>query len=164
MFDDNNRYARDDLIPGLRDDGVVTTIAPWLKFNISEGFLIEAIQTQHKTILQTGQLRQLIADLVHVGALEGGEIAGFPTPIERPATPSGIGCGNGNVWVTPPSSPYVLRFYVNGVYKMTQADYYITDLVTLGAVSGDTIQVCSISPEGIVGWWASIKVPFVVPD
>lgn len=156
MYD--NRYPQDDIIPMLADDGVATTLAPLIAKNHSEEYLIETITTDHGIILLTGQLRQLLADLTAGGFLPGVDTSGLPEAISRAAAPSGIGCGNGNVWVSPIGDVYTLRFYVNGEYKITLTNYYLTDLVTLGATSGDVVQVCQVV-DGIPGWWARIDVP-----
>jgi hypothetical protein len=164
------RYSRDDIIPMLRDDGIATTIMSWLRRNASEEFLMELIQMEHSLILLRGQLRQLIADLKFVGTMEGVDIESLPQAIVRPVAPTGIGCANGSVWVTPPGATYILRFYVNGIHKLTMPDYYITSLESIGAVAGDVIQVAAVAPEdvmegenvvtvkGTVGWWARIVV------
>lgn len=77
----------------------------------------------------------------------------------RPPAPSGMGCNQGgNVWVTPPAEPYILRFYVNGNYKLSFNNYNTTSLESLGAVSSDIVQICQVT-DGIVGWWARKEVP-----
>jgi hypothetical protein len=58
--------------------------------------------------------------------------------------------------VTPPGEAYVLRFYTNGIHKLTLTYYYITDLASIGAVAGDIVQVARVV-DGVVGWWARIK-------
>ena len=107
------------------------------------------------------QFRQFVSDALHKGVLTTIVIEGdnWPTPIARPAAVSGLGVANGNVWFGTPS-PAVgkFRFYVNGVLKQILTDYYITELSALGAVPGDTIQICQ-EVNGVVGWWASIQVP-----
>jgi len=157
-MNDDNRYSRDDLIPMLKDAGVSDDVVPWLKYNASEGFLTELVQMKHGIILLTNQLRQLLSDLIYDGAIPGGEIVGLPAPVLRLAAPTGIGCGNGNVWANFVGTTYTARFYVNGVHKITMQDYYITDLASIGAVSGDIVQICQVT-SGIPGWWARIKVP-----
>jgi hypothetical protein len=166
MIDDNNRYPRDDLIPQLRDDGVADTIKPWLKFNISEGFLIEAIEHLHGPTLQSAQLKQLIADLVLIGDLDGA--VSSVEPITRTTAPTGLGCTHaGNVWCTPPGEGTVLRFYVNGTFKTstviiyengTPASGYLVTLDSIGAITSDTIQICQVV-AGVPGWRTKIKVP-----
>jgi hypothetical protein len=155
MYDQSSRFSMDDLIPMLVDDGIALTLAPWLKFNPTEAWLTEAIQMTHSVILLTGQMRQLIADLAAHGSIEGVDVAGLPSAIERAAAPTGIGCAGGNVWVTPPGDAYTLRFYVNGEHKITLPDYYITSLESIGAVTGDVVQVCQVV-DGVPGWWARI--------
>ena len=158
MYD--NRYSRTDIIPMLEDDGVATTLAPLIEKNHSEEYLQETIVADHGIALLTDQLRQLIADLAAAGKLDGAEVASLPEAIVRTAAPSGLGCSGvpGTVWVTPPGEVYTLRFYVNGTYKLTLANYNSTDPATLGAVSGDIIRCCQVT-EGIPGWWARIAVP-----
>lgn len=158
MYD--TRFSRDDLVPMLKDDGVAATLAPWLRSNASEEFLRELIQIEHSVVLLTGQLRQLIADLAAGGFLPGAGVTGLPAAVTVTPAPSGLGCSgvNGTVWVTAPGETYVLRFYVNGVYKLTLTNYNSTDPATLGASSGDVVQVCQVV-DGVPGWWARITVP-----
>lgn len=157
MYD--TRYSRDDLIPSLRDAGIAADVREWITANASQEFLTELIQIKHGIILLTAQLRQLISDLQSVGDLEGANVESLPVPIVRPAAPGGIGIGNGNVWANPPSESYQFRFYVNGEHKLTLTDYYITDLASIGAVSGDVVQIAVVSDDGVVGWWARKAVP-----
>lgn len=151
------RYNNDDIVPMLRYDGVATTLAPWLKKNASEEFLIELILMEHSIVLLTRQIRQLLADLRYVGDLPSIDVSELPTAIERAAAPSGIGINAENVWVSPPGATYILRFYVNGILKITLDNYYITTLASLGAVSGDVVQICQVVAD-VPGWWTSIKV------
>ena len=114
----------------------------------------------HLSDISESHIEHLVADLVASGKLTGAEIA-LGSNVEataRAVAPSGIGCANGNVWVTPPGESYALRFYVNGQLKTTLTNYYITDLASIGAVSGDTVQVAQVV-GGVVGWWASKAVP-----
>lgn len=159
VMNDDNRYSRDDLIPMLKDASVSDDIGPWLKYNASEGFLIELVQMRHGIMLLTNQLRQLLSDLIYIGSIPGGDINGLPAPTLRPAAPTGIGVGNGNVWANFVGTTYTARFYVNGVHKLTLTSYYITSLDSIGAVSGDIVQICQVSDTGIPGWWTRIKVP-----
>lgn len=172
MYD--TRYPRDDIIPMLRDAGIAATLQHWLKTNASQEFLIELIQMEHSVVLLPAQVRQLISDLKAVAALEGADVADLPQAITRPAAPTGIGCSGGNVWVTPPAIETTLRFYVNGVHKLSQvctpdpANGYLTTLTTIGAVAGDVVQVAAVAPadvivdeivvtaKGTVGWWTRI--------
>jgi hypothetical protein len=151
-----NRFQRDDMIPMLRDEGIAATLAPWIAGNASEEFISELIQMKHSVILLHAQIRQVIADLSDAGALDGIDIIDLQLPTIRPPIPSGLGCGSGNVWVTPPGETYVLRFYVNGVHKITLTNYNTTDLATLGAIPGDVIQVSQVVDK-VVSWWARIK-------
>jgi hypothetical protein len=164
MFD--NRYSRNDLIPMLEDDGVAATLAPLIAKNHSEEYLTETIVTDHGIALLTGQLRQLLADLADAGKLDGADTASLPGAIARPAAPTGIGCNGASVWVNPIEGA-IMRFCVNGVFKLSTtviyvdgvaAGGYISDLATLGAVSGDVVQVCQVVDE-VPGWWSRIPVP-----
>lgn len=110
----------------------------------------------------TAMVEQLVADLVLAGKLVGSDIAEGSNVegIERAAAPSGVGINAENVWVTPPGETYTLRFYVNGELKETYNDYYITSLESLGAESGDTIQICQVVVDEVtgvvtVGWMTS---------
>jgi len=152
------RYNNDDIVPMLRDSGVAATLAPWLRKNASEEFLIELIQIEHSIVLLTRQIRQLLADLKAVGDMPSIDVAELPNPIARAAPPSGIGINVENVWVSIPEGSYTLRFYVNSELKLTMPDYYITSLASIGAVSGDVVQVCQVV-DGIPGWWARITIP-----
>ena len=79
--------------------------------------------------------------------------------INRPAAPTSLGTGSGNVWFGLPSPPTgTWRFYVNGAYKLSLVDYNLTTLAELGAVPTDAVQICKVE-DGIVGWWARIVVP-----
>ena len=56
-------------------------------------------------------------------------------------------------WVRPRSAqPEEMR-----ELKQVLTDYYITDLASLGAVSGDVVQICQVV-EGVVGWWSHAEV------
>lgn len=151
------RYQRDDFIPLLKDMGVTEILKEWLNKNATEDFLNELVQIKLGLILAPTQLRQLISDLQYEGSLSGVDIANLPAPVMRAAAPPGLGCSNGNVWITPFEGAYSIRFYVNGIYKTTLIDYNVTDLATLGAAVGDVIQVSHVV-DGIPGWWASITV------
>jgi hypothetical protein len=97
-----------------------------------------------------------LADVKGSGMMPDIATESLPEPIIRPSAPTGMGCANGNVWVTPPGGVYVLRFYVNGEHKSTMPDYYITSLESIGAVPGDIVQVCQVI-DNVPGWWARIK-------
>ena len=83
----------------------------------------------------------------------------------RPVSVGGIGLGSGNVWFSSyggetwgeTHNTGIFRFYVNGELKQVLTDYYITDLASLGAVSGDVVQICQVV-EGVVGWWSHAEV------
>jgi hypothetical protein len=141
----------------LRDDGIANTLKHWIQRNATEEFISETIQMEHSVILLHAQIRQVIADLASVGELEGIDTIDLPNPINRPPKPAGIGC-NANVWVSPMEGSYTLRFYVNGTHKLTMNDYYITSTESIGAVSGDIVQVAQVV-DGVVGWWTRIEVP-----
>jgi hypothetical protein len=150
----------------LHDSGIATTLTPWIKRNATLEFITELIQMEYGIVLLPSQLRQTIADLKFTGALEAADVEGLPGAVVRPAAPTGIGVGTGNVWITPPGEVYNIRFYVNGTHKLTMNDYYITSLESIGAVAGDVVQVAIVSivevpggPVGTVGWWARIAVP-----
>ena len=169
MFD--IRYPRDDLISMLQDAGIANVLKTWLKKNPSQEFVLELIQLEFGINLVPSQLRQLVSDLRFKGDLEGATGDDLPIPIIRPTAPSGIGIGNGNVWANEPGNgSYIFRFYVNGTHKITMTDYYIIDLVTIGATPGDIVQIGMVAPDdvlvdgkvvtvkGTVGWWAKIRV------
>ena len=153
------RYARDDLIPFLQNAGIADDMKEWIAANASQEFLTELVQIKYGLVLLPSQLRQLISDLQNKGDLEGADMDSLPQPINRHAAPAGMGVGNGNVWATPPEGSYIFRFYTNGEHKRTLTDYYITDLASIGAVSGDVVQIAVVSDDGVVGWWARKAVP-----
>ena len=157
MYD--NRYSRDDIIPMLADDGIATTLAPWLRKNVSEEFLQELIQMEHGIILLTSQIKQTISDLISLGTLDGADPINLPSAINRPNAPSGLGCNSatGSVWISAPANEFIIRFYCNGIQKTSIENYNFTDLNTLDATSGDIIQVCQLLDD-VPGWWARISV------
>ena len=156
------RITDDDLIPRIRDAGVASVLKTWLSKNCPEDVLLWIVSNSVATDLNRMQLFQIIAELKYVGELPQADISGdnLPNVGTRPAVPSGIGCSGGNVWVTPPSGSYTLRFYVNGALKLTSPDYYITTLDSIGAVVGDVVQICQITADTVpvCGWWARIVV------
>lgn len=164
------RYERDDYIPRLRDAGVASEFVKTLiAGNASSETLIEVIQIERGIVLKIEQIRQLLSDLAHVGVLEGVATENLPNPVIRPAAPSGLGCSQAAIWITPPATPYEIRFYVNGVHRHTLHDYNSTDPATLGSVAGDIIQAAMVAtsdimdgeniqtPKGTVGWMSRIK-------
>lgn len=157
------RLMNDDLVPLLRDAGISEILETWITKNAPEDVLTWILSNWSGYDLSSLQIRQLIADLKEAGALPRATISGdsLPDPIERLSVPTGVGiAAGGNVWCTPPEGSYTIRFYVNGVLKTTLNDYYITSLESIGAVPGDVVQLCFVSPEaGIVGWWAQKVVP-----
>lgn len=157
------RFTYDDLIPLLQCSGIAATLNTWLARNAPEEILTWIISDTSGYDLTSGQLRQLIADLRDKGDLSQADISGdsLPDPITRLAAPTGVGVvAGGNIWCSAPEGSYILRFYVNNVLKTTLADYYITSLESIGAVTGDTVQLCFVSTvDGTVGWWAPKAVP-----
>ena len=158
--------ARDDLIPLMESYGMASILEDLAAQNASMEKAIAVIEWElsqsgiYLSDISESRIEHLVADLIEAGKLMGSEIA-LGSNVEataRAAAPSGIGVGNGNVWVTPPGESYALRFYVNGQLKTTLTNYYITDLASIGAVSGDTVQVAQVV-GGVVGWWASKAVP-----
>jgi hypothetical protein len=169
------RIARDDLIPLMESYGMAAIISDLAKQNASAAKAISVLEFEMSGVgifiegLSENRLEHLVADLKLAGKLPTEEVAlgSNVEGVTRTAAPSGIGCAGGNVWVTPPGEGAVLRFYVNGEYKLTTtvifengvvAGGYISDLTTLGAVSGDIVQVGQVV-DGVPGWWARIAVP-----
>jgi len=159
------RLTRDDLSPMMKDNApVVARIIELCRKNCPINVLLWEIgDAGGIQNLTWDEVKQFLSDAKASGVLDNLSIAGdtLPPAITRPAAPSGIGCANGNVWVTPPAEPYTLRFYVNGVYKLTQVNYYITTLAYIDAVNGDVVQICEVE-DGIVGWWARIVVHLAI--
>jgi hypothetical protein len=159
------RITNDDITPRLRDAGVATELTKWLQDPIPEDVLLWIINHWGRVDLNLTQLKQLIAELKLVGDLPQAAMAGdsLPEVEARPAAPTGIGIGSGNVWATPPGETYVFRFYVNGTLKTTLQSYYITSLESIGAVPGDVVQICIMGLDSnekpICGWWARKSVP-----
>jgi hypothetical protein len=159
---ENIRITRDDLIPFLYDN---QTIVQKMIELCNKNCPIDVLLWEISDIcglknLTWDVIKQLIVDAKALGGLAEVTIAGdvLPIAITRPAVPSGIGCNQGgNVWVTPPAEPYVLRFYVNGNYKLSFDNYNTAALAELGAVSGDIVQICEVA-AGVVGWWARIQI------
>ena len=158
--------ARDDLIPLMESYGMAAILEDLAAQNAPIEKAIRVIEWEmsqagiHLSDISECRIEHLVADLLAAGKLTGSEIA-LGSNVEataRAAAPSGIGVGNGNVWVTPPGESYALRFYVNGQLKTTLTNYYITDLASIGSISGNTVQVAQVV-EGVVGWWARILVP-----
>lgn len=168
----NIRLALKHLIPLLEWHDVEIMLASLANYNPDIDRVLVAIDEfciDHGLTLRnltSKWAEQLIADLVAAGMITAAEITeGSSVPaITRAAAPSGVGITTENVWVTPPGESYVLWFFVNGVYVKTLTDYYITSLASLGAVSGDVIQISSVVTNGVtgaieVGWMTSAAVP-----
>jgi len=159
------RLEKDDWIPLLEKAGVaatLTTVADYLPTIAELRTDLNRFCADHDVALRDfndRQIQELVADLVTAGKLVSPRITGGSNVegVERAPAPSGIGISGGNVWVTPPGESYTLRFYVNGELKATLTDYYITSLESIGAESGDTVQVCQVV-EGVVGWMTSAAV------
>lgn len=168
------RIVRDDLTPYLVDKGMIDKISDLSTRNCpSEVMLWEIQDWAGLPGLTWEQLYQAITDVVAAQKMNQVTVEGTGdlTPVIRPTAPTGIGCGNGNVWVTPPNGNYIIRIYVNGILKQTLVDYYITDIASIGATLGDTVQICYVAyanilddqdrvvtAKGTIGWWAKIIV------
>jgi hypothetical protein len=157
---------RDDWIPLLELAGVAATLTDVsrylptideLRIDLNRFCIDNGIELQD---FSDAQIQQLVSDLVLAEKLVGSDIAegSNVAGIERAAAPTGLGIAGGNVWVTPPEGSYVLRFYTNGTLATTLTDYYITSLESIGAESGDVVQVCRVV-DGVVGWMTSAAVP-----
>lgn len=159
------RITTDDIIPRLRDMGVATQLNNWIPKNCPEEVLRWIISEWANIDINLLQLKQLIAELRLVNDIPQASSSGDALPVveARPSAPTGIGCGSGNVWANPPGETYTFRFYTNGILKTTLTNYYITDLASIGAVSGDTVQICTtgtdLNGDTLCGWWAKIVVP-----
>lgn len=171
----NVRFTRDDLIPYLESQGVAAQLRKWLPRNpppaVLQWIISDWAGIQELTI---DQIKQLISDLTLTKKLEWAAMSGdqLPTPITRPAKPTGISIAAGSVSVTAPETPYELRFYVDGALKKSGQINSAT-ITELGAVVSNVIQVCSvaladvtdpvtpqaiITPKGTIGWWTKITV------
>ncbi len=166
--------ARDDLTPMLESYGVVSIINDLATQNASATRARTVIEWEMSkcginiTELSQHQLEILVIDLKTAGKLDNASATegGTWDGVVRPVAVSGLGIGGGNVWFggyegqtwSESHNTGTFRFYVNGELKQTLTNYYITDLVSLGAISGDIVQICQVS-NGIVGWWKSISVP-----
>lgn len=153
------QFHIDDLIPRLADAGFMEELEIFAAQNkdLDEVTAWATTKTQSPSI---DQVYELIRDWKASGKdtkieVDGVDLSGG---IARPVAPSSPGIGNGNVWVTPPEGSYTLRFYVNGILKLEQANYNLTSLAAIQAGPGDIIQICQVA-EGVVGWWARISVP-----
>lgn len=163
----DTRLGMNDLIPRLRNNGIVEKLELWSPFNWAlSKILSDLLSSQSEPLglpdamISEDQLLQCIADLKGAGLIPNVEVWGeeLPAAIIRPAAPTGLGVSAENVWFSPPE-PCVgtWRFYVNGVLAATLTDYYITSRASLGCVAGDIVQICQVE-NGICGWWAKIVV------
>lgn len=149
----------DDFIPRMFSAGILAELETFATQSRSP----EQIQAKLAELgysVTWEQFKQYVSDVLAKGELTTLVLDGddWPEPTGRPNAVSGIGIGNGNVWASPPGDHYIFRFYVNGILKLTLTDYYITSLESIGAESGDTIQICQVA-AGVVGWWAEKNVP-----
>ena len=155
--------VRDDLVPLLESYGLSALITELAERNICVSDLICEIKVWSRKLgftlsgLDEFQVAHIISDLVGSGKIQSISLleSNVFDPVERLAAPSGIGCNSENVWATQPGDHYKFRFYVNGIKKLEMEDYYITSLSSIGATSGDTVQIGMVSEDGVVGWWAS---------
>lgn len=168
----NIRLVPRHLIPLLEWHDVEVMLAALANYNPDIDRILSAIDefcADHDIKLRnltSAMVQQLISDLVEADRLteavitEGSSVP----PITRADAPSGVGITSENVWVTPPGETYILWFFVNGVYKLPRTNYYITSLASLGAESGDVIQIASVIIDEetgavTVGWMTSAAVP-----
>lgn len=165
--------VRDDLVPYLESEGVVALIEELAALNTPiTDFICELkVWGRSKGISLAGidayQIERLFADLVGSGKLSSASLieGSNVQAASRPVSVGGIGLGSGNVWFSSyggetwgeTHNTGIFRFYVNGELKQVLTDYYITDLASLGAVSGDIIQICQVV-GGVVGWWGHAEV------
>lgn len=158
--------VRDDFVPYLDHLGVAARLDMLASENVPMVDLICHLKVWAWELgvrldgLDGYQVEHLVADLALANKLEiASLVEGGAWPgVARASAPSGIGIGSGNVWANPPGETYVLRFYTNGELKTKLTDYYITSLESIGASSGDTVQICQVV-DGVVGWWTSKTVP-----
>jgi len=153
----------DDLISRLENMGAVSVIDAWADENIpSEVLTFLVAHETNMPGLNWDQVKLLLADLLLAGKITGINVYGdsLDGGITRPPAPTDLGAvKDGNVWCNAPGGgSYSLRFYNNLELKTTLTDYFLTDCTTLGAVSGDKIQICQVA-AGIVGWMAEIEIP-----
>lgn len=158
------RLCRDDIVPRAVDAGILTTLASFAEQNKSDEDVLDHLATLgDPQDLVWDQVKEVLADAALAGLAGATSIKLYGDSLSegqaRAAAPGGLGCANGNVWFGSPSpATGTFRFYVNGALKETLTDYYITSLASIGAVSGDIVQICQVV-AGVVGWWARIAVP-----
>jgi hypothetical protein len=162
MLYENVRVSRDDLVPLMVDDALVVakTIELCHKNCPVDVMIWEISDVSGIDDLTWDELKQFIVDAQEIELLAEVAIAGdeLPAAIIRSAAPSGLGVGSGNVWITPIGESYTIRWYVNGIYKMTMNNYNLITLSEIGAISGDIVQVAQVVDD-VVGWWSRIVVP-----
>jgi hypothetical protein len=182
MSDNGIRISSDDLIPRLENAGIAAIISQYAKKSIPQDVLLwlvnDYIAEKIGITLTWEQLLFAMADLVSAGYLVAPQMFGtsLPTPSGRVQAVGLTGVSNTSVWFSeyegiawgagdpladPPVEPHdtgTFRFYVNGVLKTTLTDYYIADLATIGATTGDKVQMCEVK-DGLVGWFAEVTVP-----
>lgn len=168
------RFTRDDLIPYLESQGVAAFLRKWLPRNPNDSVMRWLISDWSSLQEITNlQLKQLISDLTLTKKLEWADMSGdsLPSPIVRPAKPSGMAIVSGVVSITAPIGAYDVRFYVDGGLQKSGQITSAT-LLELGAVAGNKIQACLIPTadifdadgvtllyrRGTVGWWSKVTV------
>lgn len=170
----NIRITRDDLVPLMADAGIAEKIKTLAARNCPDDVLLWEVQDWAMMPgLTWDQLHSIITDLKENDKLHDVVVMGTGnvTPTIRPAAPTGIGVSSANVWANAPAGEYIFRFYVNGVLKLTIPNYYITSRESIGAETGDVVQICCVAPAdiigdgqvvvtaaGTVGWFARIVV------
>jgi hypothetical protein len=157
----------DDFVPRLLNAGILATIEEYcVQSRTPEQIQAKLAEAGYAVTWE--QFKQFVADVVSKGELTTLVLDGdnWPVPTVRPVAVGGIGIANGNVWFGSYGGQAwgeghntgAFRFYVNGVMKQLLTDYYITELATIGAESGDKIQICQVA-DSAVGWWAEKDVP-----
>lgn len=153
------------LIPALHDAGLDALVESVVLNCRTEEQVMYSLEGQVPRSMTWELLKCYIADrkaaggLTTITAVDEIGASALPAATARPAAPSDLGCSGGNVWFgTPSPATGSWQFLVNGVPKLVLQDYYITSLESLGAVSGDVVQICQIE-EGVAGWFARITVP-----
>lgn len=156
------RLCRDDIIPRAVDAGILTTLAAYAAQNKSDDEVITYLATLgDPQNLTWDQVKEVLADAV-LADLSGADTIklygdSLPEGTARATAPASPGTNGTNVWVTPPEGSFTLRFYVNGVLKLSGSDN-IPSLASIQAGPGDIVQICQVV-EGVVGWWARIAIP-----
>lgn len=154
-----------DLIPRAADAGLDNVIDSLSNETLDDMPTFVARMNSQITPLRLTikPLLQYVADRQHVGKLLGvGYDGELPTPIERPAAPTGLGTDGNGVWFsTPDIGTAMMRWYVNGAIRIRREHDLATNrsatVGELGAQAGDVVQVC-VEAGGVVGWWARITI------